>query len=64
MIEKQHPFSTSEIQASLDEKIPKPEGCICAYVREEPYHLERRVINPDCTAHTPDDDGVLEKERD
>lgn len=64
MIEKKHPFSTSDIQASLSEKINVPDECICAYVRQEPYHLVRRIINPDCTAHTPEDDGELEKERD
>lgn len=62
--EKQHPFSTSEIQAALDEPIDVPDTCVCAYVRVEPYHLIQRRLNPDCTAHTPEDDGEIEKERD
>lgn len=64
MTEQRIPLDVNAIVKSLDEKIEKPDDCICAYVREEPYHLERRVINPECRAHTPEDDGEIEKERD
>jgi hypothetical protein len=63
MTEQRISISSNEIQAALDEKIDVPDECICAYVRVEPYHLVRRMINPECTAHTPEDDGELEKER-
>ena len=64
MAEQREPLDVDAIVKSLDTPIQKPDGCVCAYVREEPYHLVRRIINPDCEAHTPDDDGELEKERD
>jgi len=64
MPEERIRLSTNEIQKSLDEKIDVPDECICAYVRLLPYHLIRRIINVDCTAHTPEDDGEIEKERD
>lgn len=63
MTERRIPLDTNAIRAALELKIQTLENCICAYVREEPYHLERRIINPECTAHTPEDDGELEKER-
>lgn len=64
MPEPKNLFSTNEIQASLADKVDIPDECICAYVRIEPYRLVQRKINPDCTAHTPEDDGELSKERD
>lgn len=64
MSEERIILDSAQIQATLNEKIDVPDECICAYVREEPYHLVRRVINIECTAHTPENDGELEKERD
>lgn len=62
--EERIPLDMDAVEQALDEPIEVPDTCICAYVRLVPYHSVQRRLNPDCTAHTPEDDGVIEKERD
>jgi hypothetical protein len=57
-------LSTEDIQQALGDPVDVPEDCVCAFVRELPYRLVIRKPNPECTVHSPDEPGEMEKERD
>lgn len=64
MTEERIPLDMDAVKKALDEPIEIPDDCICAYIRLVPYRSVQRRLNPECTAHTPEDDGQIEKERD
>ena len=56
-------LTTEAITRALDTPIAVPDECICDYATIMPYNLSRRLLNPDCTAHTADEPEELERDR-